>query len=84
MRFGVSLVPRFPNVVKGRPIYYGEPDDGTQGYFVLARAIIRRTLLDAQLDPACYTRAKDKRIAEELRTDAQRWIADVLSEADSS
>lgn len=65
-------------MVRGRPIYYGEPDDGTEGYFMLARAIIRRTLQDAQIDLGRCHDETYRRKAEVLKLDAQQWIASVL------
>lgn len=70
-------------MIKGRPIYYGEPDDGVEGYFILARAIIRRALRDAQIDLSRCESDLHRRRQELIKMSAQQWIEDVLSEADT-
>jgi hypothetical protein len=63
--------------MKGHVIYQCEPWDEFQGYYLLALAIIRRTLKDAKLRPERYKEMCDRKEAEAYKTDALEWLAAV-------
>lgn len=69
-------------MIRGTVTYAGSRCE-EEGYYLLAVAIIRRTLLDAAIDPSKY-RPKGRREAEELKRDAEYWLEQVqLAQGDS-
>jgi hypothetical protein len=56
-----------------------------EGYYLLAVAIVRRTLMDAAIDPARCKKLRGRREAERHKQDAEFWLEQVnLAQGNSS